>query len=226
MPGKNIVKQYLQDGYYHIYNRGVEKRTIFQDEQDYKVFLSYLKDYLEPQDKEKLRRSLNGLSYQKREAIIKKIFLNNFADEIDLLAFCLMPNHFHLLIKQKTERAIEDFMKSLGIRYVVYFNKRYKRVGSLFQGRYKAVLIDNDEQLLHLSRYIHLNPKFHKQTSVFDYSYSSLPAYLGKWQAQWLKPDEILDFFSQENEDSSYKDFVVGETSGEPYNLVKLLIDS
>lgn len=226
MPAKNAVKKYLQDGYYHIYNRGVEKRTIFQDEQDYKVFFSYLKDYLEPQDKDKLRRSLDGLPYPQKEAIIKIIFLNNFVDEIDLLAFCLMPNHFHLLIKQKTERGIEDFMRSLGTRYVMYFNKRYKRVGSLFQGRYKAVLVDSDEQLLHLSRYIHLNPKLHKKASILNYEYSSLPSYLGRWQAGWLKPDEILDFFSKGNKRASYKDFVIGKTSEEPKDLFKLLIDS
>lgn len=210
MPAKNTVKQYLENGFYHIYNRGVEKRVIFQVDQDYKVFLSYLKEYLEPCNKDKLRKILGDLPYTKREKIIKRFSINNFSKNIDLLAFCLMPNHFHLLIKQRSERAIEGFMRSLGTRYVMYFNKRYDRVGHLFQGIYKAALVDSDEQLVHLSRYIHKNPLLHKnkKPSLALDLYSSLPAYLGNWQAKWLKPDEVLSLFSNTSNNSSYKTFM------------------
>lgn len=215
MPAKNVVKQYLENGYYHLYNRGVEKRIIFEDEQDYKVFLSYLKEYLEPKDKLKLEKDLQvSTSWLLKNKIQKKIAMNNYADKIDLLCYCLMPNHFHLLIKQKTKRGIENFMKSLGTRYAIYFNHKYKRVGGLFQSTYKAVLIETDEQLLHLSRYIHNNPSellSHQGLSLLEYPYSSLSNYLGKWQTKWLKTKLILDFFSY-NKNFSYKSFIFDKT--------------
>ena len=214
MPAKNKIKQYLENGFYHIYNRGVEKRDIFKDEQDYKVFLSYLKNYLESISEKELKKALIDASFSEKDKILTKISLSNFSNEINLLAFCLMPNHFHLLIKQRSERGIESFMQSLGTRYVMYFNKRNKRVGGLFQGTYKAVLVETDEQLLHLSRYIHANPS-DMGVSLVEYPYSSLKAYMGSWKADWLKPQEILDFFSKTNENNSYRSFVLEKDIGE-----------
>src|SRR4030042_6614486 len=210
MPAKNVLKTYLTDGFYHIYNRGVEKRDIFQDDQDYKVLLSYLKSYLEPKDELSLRNSLSKTPYPQKDKILKQLQLKNYADQIDLLAFCLLPNHFHFLIKQNNQRGIEGFMRSLGTRYSTYFNKKYGRIGGLFQDAYKAVLVENDEQLLHLSRYIHRNPYNHPQqgVSLLKYGYSSLPAYLEKWHVRWLKPDYILSFFSK-NINFSYQQFVL-----------------
>ncbi len=125
MPQKNSRKEYGIGGYYHIYNRGVEKRKIFLDDQDYKVFLSYMKFYLEAVD-------LQGQALQEAKISPSKI-QKNYHNQIDLLAYCLMPNHFHFFISQSTERAIAEFMQSLILKYVLYFNKKYKRVGSLFQ---------------------------------------------------------------------------------------------
>ncbi|MCL5090504.1 MAG: hypothetical protein M1514_00665, partial [Patescibacteria group bacterium] len=95
MPAKNSVKNYLKNGYYHLYNRGVEKRTIFQDKQDYTVFLSYLKEYLLPKDEAELmyRLSNQEISWIEKDKIIKALALNNFHDEISLLCFTLMENH-------------------------------------------------------------------------------------------------------------------------------------
>jgi len=152
MPARNSRKEYLENGYYHIYNRGVEKRIIFLDQQDYSVFLSYLKEYLLPKDEKGLRNRLfdPSISPRERDKIIKKLNLNNFSNEITLLAYCLMPNHFHFFIKQKSAGSMDKFMNSLGTRYTMYFNKKYKRVGSLYQGVYKAVLVDSDVQFLYL----------------------------------------------------------------------------
>src|SRR3990172_5725375 len=136
MPARNKVKDYLPNGYYHLYNRGVEKRTIFVDHQDEAVLLSYLKEYLSPKnvgDLTKIISDSNSSSKEKSEAA-KLLRMNNFVEEIDLLAYCLMPNHFHLLVKQDSARGIEKFMRSLATRYVQYFNHRHeKRVGGLFQ---------------------------------------------------------------------------------------------
>ena len=118
MPGKNSIKQYADNGYYHIYNRGVEKRVIFQDQQDYNVFLSYLKNYLLPKNDKELKEKLSdpNISYKERDKIIKLLGLNNFAGEITLIAYCLMPNHFHFQIKQKGGASIDKFMNSLATR--------------------------------------------------------------------------------------------------------------
>lgn len=211
MPARNVVKQYLKNGFYHIYNRGVEKRKIFQSEQDYKVFLSYLKEYLEPKNKTELRKLLKNAPWREKDKIIKRLLINNFSEKIELLAYCLMPNHFHLLIKQRVTRGIEVFMKSLGTRYVMYFNRQHNRVGGLFQSNYKAVLVKTDEQLLHLSRYVHQNPAFlsYKGPTLLEYPYSSLGGYLGKWEAKWLKPQGILQSFSKTKKGFSYKNFVL-----------------
>ena len=114
MASKNSVKIYSPDTYYHLYNRGVEKRLIFQDEQDYAVFLSYLKEYLSPKNTTQLRQKLNCIdsSGKERDEILKAIRMNNFSDEVSLYAFCLMPNHFHLLIKQAQADSIDKFMNS------------------------------------------------------------------------------------------------------------------
>lgn len=126
MPARNTVKQYAENGYYHIYNRGVEKRSTFQDSQDYGVFLSYLKEYLMPKDEEGLREKLNdpNTSYKEKDAIIRILRLNNFSDEIKLISHCLMPNHFHFFVKQKSSQSIHKFMQSFTTRYTMYFNKK------------------------------------------------------------------------------------------------------
>ncbi|MBU1084777.1 MAG: transposase [Candidatus Beckwithbacteria bacterium] len=147
MPGKNTLKYYKKNSYYHIYNRGVAKTNIFLDKQDYKVFLSYLKIYLTAID-------LQGETLQ----VSPSKMLKNFSEEMDLVAYCQMPNHFHLLIYQQQKHSINYFMRSLATKYSMYFNAKYKRVGSLFQGVYKAVKVDSEEQLIYLSKYIHRNP--------------------------------------------------------------------
>lgn len=157
MPARNSIKQYIENSYYHLYNRGVEKRLIFLDQQDYTVFLSYLKDYLLPKDEDRLRDQLSdpNTSYKEKDKILKRLRLNNFYEEITLLAYALMPNHFHFFIKQKSALSIDKFMQSLCTRYTMYFNRKYRRVGSLFQAVYKAVLVDTEEQFVYLSKYVH-----------------------------------------------------------------------
>lgn len=150
MPAKNSRKPYVESGYYHLYNRGVEKRVIFLDEQDYAVFISYLKEYLSPKHEDELQKKLDdpNISPKEKDRMLRALRMNNFAEEITLLAYCLMPNHFHFFIKQKSAGAIDKFMNSLGTRYTMYFNKKYKRVGSLYQGVYKAVLVTTEPQFL------------------------------------------------------------------------------
>jgi putative transposase len=209
MPAKNVVKIYVENGYYHIYNRGVEKRTTFEDDQDYKTFLKYLKEYLSnPKTIKKVKTSftLQGLTFQGLEHQTK-----NYYKEIDLVTFCLMPNHFHLLIKVSGKDSLKGFMQALTTRYTIYFNRRYDRVGSLFQGTYKAILVTDEPYLLHLSRYIHLNPS--EFTKDLTSAYSSYGDYLGIRNTEWIKPNIVLEQFNNKvgiefKKINSYKDFV------------------
>jgi putative transposase len=209
MPSRNIYKTFVKDGYYHVYNRGVEKRIIFQEQFDFKVFLNYLKEALSvPTDplKNKINFTLKGTTFKGIPRITK-----NFYNKIDLFCFCLMPNHFHLLLKQNSESDLQEFMQSLIVRYSMYFNKKYKRVGQLFQGRYKAVLVTEDRYLLHLSRYIHLNPS--EYSNDLTEAYSSYADYLKLRNTEWVKPNIILKFFERKvfldfQKFNSYKSFV------------------
>ncbi len=211
MASKNSVKQYVENGYYHLYNRGVEKRKIFQDKQDYAVFLDYLKTYLMPKDTEELNKRLmdENTSPQEKAHALKLLKMNNFYDEIHLISYCLMPNHFHFLVKQKSLNAIDGFINSLFTRYVMYFNRKYKRVGPLFQDVYKAVLVVSEPQLLYLTGYIHRNPKkLALKGGPFQTQPSSYADYLGQRNTDWIKCKEILSFFSSTNPVLSYQSFV------------------
>lgn len=229
MAAKNSVKTYIPDSFYHLYNRGVEKRDIFLDDQDYQVFCSYLKNYLLPKDEIGLHAVISSPSvpsFEKQKAL-KQLKLRNFFQTLELHAFALLPNHFHLLVRQLTETEIDPFMNAIGTRYSSYFNRRYKRIGPLFQGVYKAVLVKTDEQLLHLSRYIHLNP-FHcfnlkpAQLSEISTPYS-LPCYLGLQNSPWIKKDFILDYFRKNDPEPDYKDFVF--SSLDESQIAELSID-
>ena len=193
MPSRNVIKVYIENGYYHIYNRGVEKRIIFKDTQDYKVFLTYLKEYLSPPPKPEDIKTIFILQGESFKGIKRQP--KNYYKEIELISYCLMPNHFHLLIKQVSKYSIEKFIRSLATRYSVFFNKKYNRVGSLFQGPYKAVLISSENYLLHLSRYIHLNPS--EYTDDLINSYSSYAAYLGLRRTNWVNSDIVLNYFNK-----------------------------
>jgi putative transposase len=177
MPSRNRVKVYVNDSYYHVYNRGLNKQPIFKDDYDYSVFLNLLKRYLSNKVvKDKVGREYDSLN-----------------GRIELLAFCLMPNHFHLLIYQNDEAAMTALLRRVSTAYSAYFNKKYKRSGALFQERFKANRISKDEYLAHISRYIHMNPNDYRK-----WKYSSLPYYMSKQKAEWIKPEKILDLFEND----------------------------
>jgi putative transposase len=204
MPARGAIKIYRENSIYHIYNRGVEKRKIFLDEQDYKVFLTCLKQYLSNPETEPKRQTLQGQTLQYHAS-------KNYYGEIELLSFCLMPNHIHLLINQKDKDSIKKFTQSLFTRYSIYFNRKYKRSGPLFQGRYKATNVINKDYLLDVSRYIHKNPL--KYTKNLVEGYSSYSTYLGLNNTSWVNKNIVLDYFNEStfmkhNNVKSYKEFV------------------
>lgn len=171
MPSRNSVKIYGSDVHYHVYNRGVAGQPIFNDPDDYTIFLNLLKRHLD----EKPAKDFSG-----RELVW-------LGKSLELEAYCLMPNHFHLLIYQIDNLAMPTLMKALSGAYTRYFNKRYKRFGPIFQGVYKASPILNDTYLAHITRYIHMNPK-----DYFNYPYSSIGFYLERRTATWFKHSRAL----------------------------------
>lgn len=183
MPQKNSIKIFEPHHHYHIYNRGVAKQKIFGDSSDKEYLLQILERYLS-----------NNVDK-------KNLFPRKFTNNIEINAYCLMDNHFHFLFwLTKDVKSIPSFMKSVFTSYTMYFNKKYDRVGPLFQSRYKASHIDNDSYLIHISRYIHLNP----MDRYREYRYSSYQTYLGAASPSWLKPERIKSLLAT----NQYEEFV------------------
>lgn len=180
MPAKNAIKLYAEYQYYHVYNRGVAKQTIFQDQADKCYFLGLLDRHMNPNTS---KTDAHGKPYR------------HYHQDLEVLCYCLMNNHFHLLLyMEDSVTATRDLMYSIGTSYTMYFNLKYKRVGPLFQGVCKASRISSDSYLAHISRYIHLNPREYQ-----TYKYSSLPDYLEKRETPWLKPQKIKGLFEPYN---------------------------
>lgn len=230
MPARNRVKIFVENSYYHVYNRGVDKREIFLDDQDYRVFLSFLKAYLSAPQASFFTHPIAQVTGSDP---VRLRPLRCFFGEIILLAYCLMPNHYHLLLWQSKRDGMTRFLRALCTSYVMYFNKKYERVGTLFQGIYKAAMIDSENYLLHLSRYIHLNPlelTGSDPVKAVEYPYSSYPYYLNKRKAEWVNPFPILDFFrSARNITShdmlSYQSFVEDYASDPREKVGALALD-
>lgn len=188
MPGRNILKEDVAETYYHVYARGANKQKIFLDDSDFIYFLSLLKRYL----------SLEQIKTD-RGANYPKLY-----DDINLLAYCLMQNHFHLLVYQVNANAMTRLMRGVMSSYSLYFNKKYHRVGHLFESSYRASRISNESYLLHISRYIHLNPDDWQ-----NYPYSSLTSYTKKTIRDWISTERILDLYKSVGEYVEFlKDYV------------------
>lgn len=193
MPAQHLLTTNEDNSYYHVYNLGIENKNIFKDEQDYKVFLGFLKEYLSsPPDIESTKKdfNINGRTFRGTPHTRK-----NYFGKLELVAYNLLPNHFHLLLQQRTKDSLEGFVRSLCTRYSMYLNKKYQHTGSLFQGPYKLVQIKDLNLLLLLTRYLHKD------------GYSSYPEYLGNRITPWVKPDNTLSFLKATSS-TSYKDFV------------------
>ena len=197
---------------YHVFNRGTGSIPIFKIKKDYLNFInafSYYQYYPAP---------IKYSRFKVINSIEKNKILNNLAKEknllIDIIAYCLMPNHFHLLLKQNKNKGIENFLRLISNSHSNYFNTKYKRKGGLFEGTFKTVLVENDEQLLHLSRYIHLNPysSFVVKTikNTFEYPYSSLKEYLNSKNNKICRNNIVIDQFKNPLE---YKKFVIDQAN-------------
>ena len=204
--------QFVENQIYHIYNRGVEKRDTFLDDKDYLRFIHDLFEFNDRDPAFNVAYYFNSKSkevksqYLEKERKPRKLL-------VEILLFTLMPNHFHLLLKQKQENGIVKFMQKLGTGYTNYFNKKYDRVGGLSQGRFKAVLINEEAHFIHIPFYFHTNPIdliYGSSTSIDwrgqiefleNYRWSSFLDYIGKKNFPSVTSRKfLLEFWGGEKE--------------------------
>jgi putative transposase len=213
-----VNKIIAPDEIYHIYNRGTDRRIIFKNQSDYQRFtlLLYLANSKTPVSiKDEVRR---GLKY------LDLLQIDRGNSLVDIGAYVLMPNHFHILTKEVVEGGLGQFMKKLSTGYSMYFNKKYVRSGGLFEGSYKAKHVETDEYCKYLFSYIHLNPikiiepKW-KETGIENrpaalqylrgYKYSSYLDYAGSQRTEFhiLNPASFPDYFTNLSDFHSQVDF-------------------
>lgn len=203
MPYRKTI--FANNHYYHILNRGVNKGVIFQNSKEYQRFIDLVDFYRLNPD---IRFSHYGLlSDSGKQEYIDRLRQNNKV-LVEIISFCLMPNHFHLLLKQVQDGGLQNFIRCVQNGYAKFFNTRNKRSGPLFQSAFKSVLIESNEQLLHVSRYIHLNPatsNLIKIEHLSNYGWSSFKNFLGDGSYEFINPGIVTDQFEDK---SDYKDFV------------------
>ena len=169
--------------YYHVFNRSAFGMGVFENEREAKAFVKALIYYT-------LIKPPRRLSLEKR---YKENIMNFDERLVSILAYCVMPNHFHLLIKQEMEGGISTYLRRLTVSFVRYYNILHKQKGPLFESRFKSVLIESENQLLHVSRYIHLNPTSARLVEdPFEYPYSSFRYYVHGGEQKPLVFDDIL----------------------------------
>lgn len=214
MARKHTTKRFIEGGFYHLFNSGISQTDVFLDEQDYETFLLGLKRYLSPVENE----VTPGFKKPKPSIQAHRKSMN-LSGQVDLLAYCLMPNHFHLLVRQNSLQGITQLMRRVCTNYVMYFNRKYNRQGPLFSSIYKAVLIQTDDELLHVSRFIHLNPvtrsvytlgpvRTTSATNPASYPYSSYKYYCLLPAPNWIN-NMLIDKISGRKYNQFVDDFSI-----------------
>lgn len=181
--------------YYHVFNRGVGQMPIFLSQNDYKRFLKTTFYY-----------QIEGVKPRFSIFAPTVVELDKSKKIVELISFCIMPNHFHFLLRQESDGGVIEFIRKLCNSYAKYFNIKNKRVGPLFQGEFKAVHVETEEQLIHLSRYIHLNPLVGYVASDLEYyKWSSYKEFLQLEDSKFCLKDIILNHFKSVFD---YKEFI------------------
>ena len=191
--------------YYHICNRGVNKQTIFHDTRDYIRFLFLIIYFQSPEILQNISRYVDSFVKHRMFNINVDKIINKRT--VELVAFCIMPNHFHLILKEVEEGGISSYMQRVLNAYGKYYNTKYERSGHVFQGPYRLVHIEDDRQMRHVSAYIHRNPREIKSWFKKEHTYpwSSYQDFTGtnRW-GELLVPDIAMGESSQKQ----YEEFV------------------
>lgn len=198
MPRRKII---LASGeFYHVFNKGLNLLPIFSGKKEADYFMELIKYYL--WENPPIRFSL----FKDNKNLYKQLKNNKL---ISLLCFILMPNHFHLILKQEKDQGIKTYVQKISNSFSHYFNFKNKRKGSLFESSFKVVKIETEKQLIHLSRYIHLNPvTAYLVENPIDYLYSSYSGYIGKENLNFIDTAYILNQFKNKK---SYEKFVLNQ---------------
>ncbi len=206
MPIRRVVLANNQ--IYHILNRSLQRIPIFQNTKEKKRIINLINYYSFKNRPCKFSR-YKQFSKERREKIILELNPGR-KKRVEIICYCLMPNHFHLLVKQAQDNGITRFMCDLQNSYVRYYNIKHNRKGPLFESQYKAIRISNEEQLLHVSRYIHLNPYsgyvVKNINELINYEWSSFKEYLNLTTQELCNKNIILNKF---NNPEKYKQFVL-----------------
>jgi putative transposase len=219
---------------YHIFNRGVEKRIIFTDDSDYLRFVHSLYEFNDEGAVSNFSYYFNPktMEVQARNPRFPTLRVKR-KPLVELLVFTLMPNHYHLMLRQITDDGIVKFMQKIGTGYTNYFNNKYERVGPLFQGRFRAAPVKKESHFIHLPHYIHTNPlKLADSESnplqfLISYRWSSFPDYIGhKNFPSVTKREFLLEVFGGENAYKQYTIERLNEGATPPDNdLINIILE-
>lgn len=201
---------FANEEFYHIFNRGVDKRIVFNNQRDIQRFFQSMGEFntLEPIG------SIFENSFHRKPGLGGEAAKSKKKGKlVEFVCFCLNPNHYHFILKQVSEKGIEKFMHRLSTGYTGYFNLKHKRTGALFQGPFKSVHIKTNEQLLHTSVYVNLNFKIHRlggEAAKYKYL-SSWDEYVGKTKFNFCQKYNVLGQFKNKKE---YKEFALNTLPG------------
>jgi len=220
----------IEGEYYHIFNRGNNKQNIFSDNRDWIRFLFLVLYFQSPVSFENISRPVSYFVKHRvfniNNQITEKLIANRYAE---LACFAFLPNHFHLIIRENKENGISQYMQRILNAYTKYFNTKYEKAGHLFQGPFKAVHVESNEQLLHLSAYIHRNPRETKEwkNNEHFYPFSSYQDYFQKnrW-GKLLENRIIMDQFSSGEDYKKFTDKSGTKKETDNENLLPVFIDS
>lgn len=198
-------KPLVNNEYYHIYNRGVDKREVFSDKKDFFRFLISLELLNDKQDGAMIKWR-DYKNYAKNASLDDFLKLNfrNREYLVDIVSYCLMPNHYHMILKQRVEKGIEKFLQKLGTSYTKYFNERNRRNGALFQGRFKSSLIKSEGLLSRLSVYVSCNSEVHKIRPAKNYPWCSFLHHIGKTKNSLVRDEAFRGDFKNTMELEEY----------------------
>jgi len=191
--------------YYHIFNRGVEKRVIFSDSDDYERFLLSM-NLLNDEQVGSMAGWRDFKKYNRHAALddYLKLQFTERHPHVEIIAYCLNPNHFHFILKQVADKGIEKFMQKIGVSHTKYYNSKYDRTGVLLQGTFKAVHVDSNEYLLYLAAYVNRNNFIHGYSADDNWHFSSLQHYLGLAIDPIVHEQAIVGQFKNRNECDEY----------------------
>lgn len=190
---------------YHVYNRGVARQPTFFSKRDYERIMLTFRYYRLYKPPRKLSYFLELPAPEREPWLLHQE--KELTKLVEIVCFVLMPNHFHMLLRQLVDSGITTCLRNSLNSYTKFINTKYQRPGPLFQGEFKAIRMETDEQLLHVSRYIHLNPLVSsvvREDKLRTYPWSSLPVYLGSATSPYLSPTIVLNQFSPNNRYESF----------------------